>query len=175
VRTAALTLATASALILSGCAAEAPATTTLTITETKSSVQLMRNAVSGKIDPSYIAEVREVTDKSETCQNDPESKMRLWRSGSVIELNRDDSDNADDIRQAITADYTDQGWRKEVETSDTQTVVTLINPRSLATIEVTVKEPDPFLENGAIFVIDIAGPCVLTEGPGSAELRRIGG
>ena len=163
------------AIVLSGCAAEETEEATLTLAETKGSAQLMRNIISGQISPEITAAVTDVTDASETCDSDSEGFMRLWRSTARTELTPDAASKVMTIQQTIAGSFVSKGWTSEsVKLSESSTIVTLTNPDSLAVIDITATTDDDGVGTGATVFVDIAGPCVKTDGPGSAELKQLG-
>lgn len=168
---------TASALValalLSGCSETKPAGVTLA--DTKSNAQLQRNTISGKISPDITASVTRVTDASEACNGDETRKMRLWRSTALTELTPEAAGEITRILQSISGSYVSEGWSSSSESpSKDTTVVTLVNPKSLAVIELTAVTNEDGIGMGANLFVNIAGPCVMTDGPGSAELAALG-
>lgn len=163
------------AVALSGCAAAETAEATLSLADTKSTAQLVRNAISGQISPEITAAVTDVTDASETCNSDSTGLMRLWRSTARTELTPDAATKVTLIQQTIAGSFVSKGWTSEsVKLSDSETIVTLTNPSSLAVIDITATTDDDGVGTGATIFVDIAGPCVKTDGPGSAELQQLG-
>ena len=172
-RTAVILLA--GVLLLSGCAAESTGTATPSLADTKSSAQLVRNTIAGQISADITANVSDVTDKSETCQSDRDGIMRLWRSTSLTELTPEAAGKVDLIQQTISGTFVSKGWTSESKpVSGQSTMVTLTNPSSLAVIEITATNDEDGTGTGATLLVDIAGPCVKTDGPGSDELRKLG-
>ena len=163
------------AIAVSGCAAAETAEATLSLADTKSAAQLVRNTISGQISPEITAAVTDVTDASETCNSDSKSLMRLWRSTARTELTPDAANKVTTIQQTIAGSFVSKGWTSEsVKLSDSETIVTLTNPNSLAVIDITAVTDDDGVGTGATIFVDIAGPCVKTDGPGSAELQQLG-
>lgn len=167
------TTAIVAALLLTGCSDSAP--TGVTLADTKSNAQLQRNTISGKISPDITASITRVTDASESCNGDETRKMRLWRSTALTELTPEAAGEITRIVQSISGAYVSEGWTStsEAPTKDT-TVVTLVNPGSLAVIELTAVTNEDGIGMGANLFVNIAGPCVMTDGPGSAELAALG-
>lgn len=166
--------AVAIAVLLGGCAADDSAGT-VTLAATKSTAQLQRNTISGQISPDITASVTRVTDASESCGGDDTRHMRLWRSTALIELVPEAADQITRIQQSISGSFASKGWdsASEAVTKDT-TLVTLTNPNSLAVIELTAVTNVDGIGMGANLYVNIAGPCVKTDGPGSAELEQLG-
>lgn len=163
------------AILFTGCAATESADATLSLADTKGTAQLVRNTISNQISPEITAAVTDVTDASETCDSDAQSLMRLWRSTARTELTPDAASKVTTIQQTIAGSFVSKGWTSEsVKLSDSATIVTLTNPASLAVIDITATTADDGAGTGATIFVDIAGPCVKTDGPGSAELKQLG-
>ena len=167
-----LTLAVV-ALSLTACGAEEPSG--ITLAESKSYTQLQRNTISGQISPDVTASVTRVTDASESCGGGDSRDMRLWRSTALTELVPEAADKVTLIQQSIAGSYVSNGWEQtsEEHAKDT-TLITLTNPSSLAVIELTAVTNADGIGMGANLFVNIAGPCVKTDGPGSAELKDLG-
>ena len=170
-RTAAVVIA--GVLLLSGCSTDSGGSDALSLGDTKSAAQLWRNTISGKISSDITAAISNVTDASETCDGDSKGLMRLWRSTALTELTADAAGKVDLIQQSISGAFVSKGWDSTSEQlSDTSTLVKLENPTSLATIEITSTAAEDGA--GATIYVNIAGPCVETDGPGSDELKQLG-
>jgi hypothetical protein len=161
------------AALLSGCASDGP--TGISLAQTKSTAQLQRNTISGQISPDITASVTRVSDASESCDGDSTRKMRLWRSTALIELVPEAASKITLIQQSIAGTFVSKGWDQTSETvSKDTTLITLTNPNSLAVIELTAVTNEDGIGMGANIFVNIAGPCVKTDGPGSDELRQLG-
>jgi hypothetical protein len=161
------------AILLSGCAEEAA--TGITLAQTKSTAQLQRNTISGQITPEIIASVTRVSDASESCDGDSTRVMRLWRSTALIELVPEAASKITLIQQSIAGTFVSKGWEQKSEAvSKDTTLVTLTNPNSLAMIELTAVTNEDGIGMGANLYVNITGPCVKTDGPGSDELKQLG-
>jgi hypothetical protein len=162
-------------MVLGGCATTDSAASTLTLAQTKSSAQLVRNTIAGQISADITANVSDVTDKSETCQSDRDGVMRLWRSTSLTELTPEAASKVTLIQQTISGTFVSKGWTSESAPVSGQSImVTLTNPQSLAIIKIKATNDDDGVGTGATLLVDIAGPCVKTDGPGSDELKKLG-
>ena len=166
--------AVAIAVLLGGCASDDSAGE-VTLAATKSTAQLQRNTISGQISPDITASVTRVTDASESCDNDETRHMRLWRSTALIELVPEAAGEITRIQQSISGTFASKGWDSTSEAiSKDTTLVTLTNPNSLAVIELTAVTNEDGIGMGANLFVNIAGPCVKTDGPGSDELKKLG-
>ena len=163
------------AALLSGCAADEPTVGTISLAATKSAAQLQRNTISGQISPDITASITRVTDASESCENDSTRHMRRWRSTALTELTPEAASKVTLILKSIEGTFVSKGWESESEALSTDTtLVTLTNPSSLAVIAITAVTNVDGIGMGANIYVDIAGPCVMTDGPGSGELRELG-
>ncbi len=162
------------AVLLSGCASDDSAGG-VTLADTKSTAQLQRNTISGQISSDITASVTRVSDASEACGGDSTRKMRLWRSTALVELVPEAADKISIIQESIAGTFVSKGWdsTSDAVSKDT-TLVTLTNPNSLAVIELTAVTNEDGIGMGANLFVNIAGPCVMTDGPGSAELAELG-
>ena len=161
-------------MMLGGCASDESAGE-VTLAATKSTAQLQRNTISGQISPDITASVTRVTDASESCGNDETRHMRLWRSTALIELVPEAADKITIIQETIEGTFVSKGWESTSDAmSKDTTLVTLTNPNSLAVIELTAVTNVDGIGMGANLYVNIAGPCVKTDGPGSAELAQLG-
>lgn len=176
VRTALIGLSTVALVLTLGACSAVPADSgpTLSLANTKSTAQLNRNTISGKISAEITASVSGVTDASEACDNDPDGFMRRWRSTALTELTAEGSAKLDLIQQSIAGAFVSKGWEQtSKDLSDTENLISLKNPGSQATIDITATAA---VEggSGATIYVDITGPCVKTAGPGSDELKTLG-
>ena len=165
-----------SALLLCGCAASpAAGGGAVTLLDTKLTAQLLRNNVTGQVSSSAIKDISQVSDASEACDDDPDGFMRMWRSTALTELTAERASKVSAIAQTISGTLAVKGWEPKGEyVSDTSQVVTLTNPNSLATIQITTTEDGDGDGRGAMIFVDVTGPCVATDGPGSDELAVLG-
>jgi hypothetical protein len=165
--------AVAALMLLTACSDPEP--TGITLADTKSYAQLQRNTISGQISPDITESITRVTDASESCDGDESREMRLWRSTALTELTPEAAGEITRILQSISGAYVSEGWTSDSEAvSRDTTVVTLVNPGSLAIIELTAVTNEDGIGMGANLFVNIAGPCVKTDGPGSAELAELG-
>lgn len=162
----------AAVLLLTGCATQPQASSGLSLLDTKSPVQLMRNEAADRLDPTVFDDVRKTSDASFPCVTDDGNEggfVRQWKSSTDLGL----VDGADQVVAAmqIVDSLVGQGW--EVEESDEESAVdltVLTNSESLATIEVAAADES----TSSLVRITATGPCVMTEGPDSAEVSSLG-
>ena len=164
------------AVSLSGCAADTNSGDgSPTLLETKQAAQLLRNQVSGQLSAGSTESISKVRDASEACDGDAEGLHRLWRSTTQTELTPEHASEVNEIVQNISGKFVSKGWNTSTkELSDSSVLVTLENDNSLAVIEITAAEDADGDGDGATIFVDVTGPCVLTDGPGSDELAVLG-
>ena len=154
--------------LLAGCAAAPAAPAELTLVETKSPVQLLRNEAASRLDDSVVSAIRKTGDLSFPCFNEEENPgglIRQWKSSAELVL-VDGSDRVG-AAQALVATFTDQGWVAKEVSSDTSFALTLLSkPDSVAGIEVSSADETA----SAMIRITATGPCVTTGGPDSDEV-----
>lgn len=157
--------------LLTGCAAAPTPTGELTLVETKSPVQLLRNEAAGRLDTSVVSKVRKTGDLSFPCYNEEENPgglIRQWKSSAELVL-VEGSDRVG-AAQALVATFTDQGWEAKEVSSDTSFALTLLSkPGSVAAIEVSSADETA----SAMIRITATGPCVTTAGPDSDEVKGL--
>ncbi len=154
------------ALLLSGCSAEPEA---LTLVETKSPVQLLRNEAWYRLPEVMIKGDSETTDVSVACDSDGYS--RSWQSSTVALLNNSFAPRARGVAEALTASFEEQGWVATSNESPTAVVTLLVKTSSVAHIE--IEATDKTSEHRATVRITATGPCVDTAGPDSDEVRDL--
>lgn len=162
----------AAVLLLSGCAGQPSSSSGLSLLDTKSPVQLMRNEAADRIDPAVFDDVRKTSDASFPCVTDDGNEggfVRQWKSSTDLGL----VEGADEVAAAegIVASLVDQGWEVEQSGEESSVDLTVLtNAESLATIEVAAADES----KSSLVRITATGPCVMTDGPDSAEVTNLG-
>jgi hypothetical protein len=161
------------ALALSGCSAFSTTDTHLSLAESKSPVQLLRNAAAGRVPDVLINEVLNATDQSVACrtpETDPEGLLRQWRS--TIRLELADGADADAVIDELTSSFVEQGWAEGIY--GTKSIIELTRGTSGSVIHVSGTAADD--ENGTMaeLQVQVSGPCVMTAGEGSSEVALLG-
>ena len=156
------------ALALAGCSS---APDDLTLVETKSPVQLLRNEAAGRLDTAVVASVRKTGDLSFPCYNEEENPgglIRQWKSSADLVL-VEGSDRVG-AAQALAQTFVDQGWVANEVSSDTSFALTMLTKEgSVASIEVSSADESA----SAMIRITATGPCVTTGGPESDEVTSL--
>ena len=147
---------------LSGCASEPPHA----LQDSKSQVQLVRNAAAERIPVDAIAAVVNAVDTSTACgEGDP---YRQWNSTVIVSLSENGIASSAELYAELVASYAGEGW---VTGSATDTFTSLRHADrgiSLAVATLTVAEK-PSLR------VEVIGDCVLTGGENSAEVKALEG
>jgi hypothetical protein len=163
---------------LTSCAADAGSGESgdLTLTSLKSPIQLLRNEAAARIPSDVVDSIVQPTDNSSACKplaEDPDGKYRTWESSVLTLIKLDSAEKVAAIEQALIDSFTAEGW---VEGTGTGTKTTrLSRDTTFATIDISFVEHDiPSKVVGQIQVTTL-GPCVLTDGPDSPEVRKLEG
>ena len=180
------------AVSLSACAAD-PASNLpgtypeLTIAESKSPVQLLRNDAAGRIPTAVIDTVEDANDVSVAClgeNEDPEGLVRSWNSGAVVTIVSGSQWRVDAIVDNLVASFVDQGWTaRSLGGSANVKSQLLSSDKSMAEITVSAKIPDEdqtsiSTEESVEVVtveVNVVGPCVITDGADSDEVKKVEG
>lgn len=157
-----------------GCSSPAGASTDeLTLAETKSPVQLLRNEAASRVDTTSVSEVRVAADASSACLDEfdnPGGLVRQWISSVdlVLAAGSDLSALADDL----VASFEGNGWeRRDMSTGDSFALTVLASPNSVAQIQVEASDES----EAGVITITSTGPCVPTGGPDSDEVLALEG
>ena len=162
-----------SAALLAGCASGSEGEETLTLVETKSPAQLLRNEAANRVPAEQVEAIIKSQDESTSCrtvETDPEGLLRSWRSGVRFQLVNDASVDPDDVLDTLVNSFVDDGWDRG--SFGVETIVELTRAGSETNIHVSVSRPDP--SAGAEIQLVVAGPCVMTDGRDSEEVTSLG-
>jgi hypothetical protein len=169
--TTAVLLAGAAALLLSSCSLLGESSDTSNgprLVDTKAPAQLLRNEAAGKIPLDSQLGTVKAEDSSTTCSSedvDPEGKERSWRSTALVELKS--GIEPKDIVAGVVAGFEENGW--EEGTFGNATIVELTKEGLETSIRLaTFSAKD---EKNARVQITVAGPCVMTDGTDSKEVK----
>ena len=183
-------LAIAGTLALSACGSDVGAGVAgefpdLTLAETKSPVQLLRNDAAGRLPPAVIDNIEETADTSVACleeEDDPTGIVRSWHSTAIVTVQSGSVWRIDDIVDKLVESYVDQDWlaRSLGQSADFRSSL-LTSEKSLAEITVIGQRPDEdqsatstaeVVEDVTI-EIQVHGPCVRTDGADSDEILNL--
>lgn len=159
------------ALLLGGCSAAPSGATSidlseLTLVQTKSPVQLLRNDALDRVEERFVSETRYTQDSSVSCFTDddnPDGLVRQWISSGEVELA--EGADRDYVTERLVQSFTGDGWDDAQAGGPTL----LSSPRSVASIEISSVDSSA---NG-IVQVTVTGPCVVTAGADSEEVTSL--
>jgi hypothetical protein len=165
-------------LSLGACAEEIDAPTSateplVTLAQSKSYAQLLRNEASSRLPAIVLKQVAESTDVSIACDDDPAGLLRSWTSTMKILVTNSTAARVQRVADDLAATFVAQGWKADLgdESTDTLVVTRLHSATSLAdvTITATLKAGDqvPSIQ------VTATGVCALTGGPESHEVTML--
>ncbi len=169
IRTTAVLIA--AAFLLAGCSSSAESTGT-TLAETKSPVQLLRNELADRIDDAVVSELLIANDKSTACRTpeaDPEGLQRSWESTARVELV--EGSDPKDVIEDLVGSFVEQGWERG--TYGTASIIELTRPGNGSEIHISSKKPNEETGAPGEIQIGVGGPCVMTAGADSDEVRAL--
>ena len=143
----------------------------LRLTDTKASVQLLRNEAWFRLPDVMVKGDSETTDTSMPC--DDAGLQRSWLSSTTALINNSFAPRTAGVARDLVASFSTQGWEASEATSAGTTEYTLEKVDSFAVISVVATEKAD--GHRATIAISISGPCVATGGEDSDEVRRLEG
>lgn len=185
-----IAIAILSAPALTGCAGEQAAADTIegdypevTLAETKSPVQFLRNDAASRIPTAVIDSVEGTVDESVACldeSEDPDGLIRSWHSSALVTIVSGSAWRIEAIVDNLIQSFTDQEWaaRSLGETDEFRSSM-LTSKTSMAEIQVIGERSDPNATEGdesagqVTVEIEVHGPCVRTQGSGSEEVLKL--
>lgn len=156
------------ALTLAGCSSTPEP---LTLVQSKSPVQLLRNEAWYRLPEVMVKSDSETTDASEAC--DDSGMLRSWRSSTVALLTNSQAARVVGAADKLAASFVDQGWHAERSEEDASVLTVLTRPVAVAVIEIEAVQKTE--EHRASIRITTSGPCVATDGADSDEVRALEG
>ena len=178
---AGLAAVTLSLVCLTACATDSGAAgsgggSKLTLAQTKSPVQLLRNEAASRIDEFIVENVDETEDLSVACKTeaaDPLGLSRSWTSSVEVSLKEGSAWRASIVADELIASFEKQGWIASRGAPSAVTYTGLKSETSAATIGLTVTTEDLAAATPAKLLITSKGPCVATEGAESDEVKKL--
>ena len=155
----------------------------LTLAESKSPAQLLRNTAVSRIPAEVILNSGTNTDGSEAClteADDPKGYIRRWKSSVDVNLRLPEAPNTQAIVDAVLATFTDEGWMSQAITgSKANNQAHLLTNGTAGAASVSgaqVRIEAIVASDGASSFIHVEaiGPCVVTDGADSAEVTGLG-
>jgi hypothetical protein len=177
----AVAIAVAVLAAVAGCAsssvdAASSVASDVTLAQSKSYAQLLRNEASSRLPPIVLKEVAQSSDVSVACDEtseDPDGLVRSWTSSMSILVTNSTASRIQKVADDLVASFVEQGWAADSEGSSTETltVTELTSKASLASIEVaTASKADG---QAPAITITATGVCALTGGPDSDEVTKL--
>lgn len=147
-----------------------------TLAATKSPTQLLRNEAATRLIDGTDESVAEQQDYSASCKSeteDPQGLYRSWRSTLLASVPADSAIGVDQFVGALATSFAEDGWiLKEDHTGDgTEKISTMTKSSSIVTLKFTATEGAS--GEAASVYIEASGPCVLTDGPDSDEVKQL--
>ena len=155
----------------------------LTLTESKSPAQLLRNTAVSRIPSEVILNAGTDTDGSEAClteTEDPKGYIRRWKSSVDVNLRLPEAPNTQAIVDGVLATFTDEGWMSQAITgSKANNQAHLLTNETAGTESVSGAqlriEAIVASDGASSFIrVEAIGPCVITGGASSAEVTELG-
>ena len=175
----AVTLAAAAALLTgcstAGAAGNAAVTSSLTLAETKSPAQLLRNTVITRLSPDKYSSHALNQDASVGCGLD--DKIRYWKSSVVFNVDENQEYNIKDTVIGLAKTFTADGWQDLIQDTPDIYTVTLHKQGISSVMVFTAKQATTAsgIRTGGQITIEVDGPCVKTDGPFSKEVETLEG
>jgi type IV pilus biogenesis protein CpaD/CtpE len=161
---------------LAACAPTSSAKSTVTLAQTKSPVQLLRNEAANRLGDIVIGSVNDTKDASKACESevkDPLGLSRAWTSSVSISLSAGNGWRVDEVSTSLVDSFAEQGWSPDRVTVSGSSYTSLTSDASAVTIRVTSTPGDDAAGVPADLVITTQGPCVDTDGAESDEVTRL--
>jgi hypothetical protein len=141
------------------------------LVETKAVVQLLRNEAWYRLPDVMVKGDAETEDVSTGCIGDPEGRLRAWKSSTIALINNSFAPRAIGVADTLAATFANQGWTPVRTETDGE--VTTVLQRTNAVAVITIDAVSKTTEHRASVRITVTGPCVITDGPESEEVRML--
>ena len=146
-------------LPLAGCASSTPG---LSLADTKSQVQLLRNGAADRVPSDVIAGVENSADYSSECgEGEPN---RQWNSSVILQLAPGTDARA--TYAALLSSFVEEDW---VSSHPGENYTSLVSSKRFSSILVTVEDAAA----APSLLLEVTGPCVETAGADSDEVRML--
>lgn len=168
-------IATVAVALLSACAQASTTPAQLTLAETKSPVQLLRNEAASRVPAEAIEGIVKQQDRSTACrtsETDPKGLERSWRSTVRFELKDSPSVDPQSVVDELAESFVDDGWTKG--SFGVATIVELTRPGSETKIHISMSPGNEDAATAAAVQLVVSGPCVMTAGAESHEVLDLG-
>lgn len=164
------------AVALAGCSTDSGNSGGVSLAQTKSPVQLMRNEAASRVPSGAVSNTDQVEDLSIACKTeaaDPEGKQRSWRSSVLVSIEDGSAWRVANLGDDVAASFVEEGWTLSKGPKSTTTNLLLENPGSAASITLSVTEAAEDSDTAASIRVVATGPCVETGGAESQEVQQL--
>ena len=164
--------AAAATIVVLGLTSCAQSSSAQALIDTKSPTQLLRNEAAQRLMTGTDESVAEQQDYSAACKSeaeDPDGLYRSWRSTILAAVPEDSAIGVDQFVGALATSFAEDGWVL-TETQGDVKVSSMTRSDSIVTLKFSSTEGDD-----ASVYIEASGPCVLTGGPDSDEVKKLEG
>jgi len=175
--------------LLSGCGSPAPTVPgeypDVSLAETKSPAQLLRNEAANRLPSEVIDQIIESEDASVAClseKDDPQGIVRSWHSTADVLIIDDGVTDVQTLVNDLTGSFEDQGWiTRTLGGNASVTSKLLESETSLADIQIAGYKPNDTMPTTGLETkveqttvqIQVHGPCVRTAGTDSDEVTSL--
>jgi len=174
---AGVAIAAISILMLAGCApSSGGSASSITLAQTKSPTQLLRNETASRVPTAIIAEVAGSEDTSIACKtekSDPKGIMRSWKSSVLINVEKGSAWRTKAVVDEMSASLVADGWESSKGFDSEVQLTLLTSKQSSVGIELGATQPAEDSDKGATIRVTTTGPCVTTGGAESDEVRML--
>ncbi len=155
----------------------------LSLAESKAPAQLLRNTAVTRIPSDVVLNVGTDTDGSISClseSEDPDGTIRRWDSSVDVNIVLPEAKNTQAIVDEVIKSFTDDGWMSQAITGSkagNQAHLLTNGTSSAASVSTSQVRIEAVIagDQGSSYIhIDSLGPCVVTEGADSPEVKDLG-
>ena len=157
----------------------------LSLADTKSPAQLLRNEAANRLPAEVIDTIIESEDVSVACldeADDPEGTIRSWHSTADVLIKDDGETDVKQLVKDLAASFEEQGWTARSLGGNVNVASMLLESENgMTDIQVAGYEPNSDQASTALeedveqltVQIQVHGPCVRTGGPNSDEVKAL--
>ncbi len=157
----------------------------VSLAETKSPAQLLRNEAANRLPAEVIDQIIESEDVSVAClseKDDPQGLIRSWHSTADVLIIDDGVVNASTLVNDLSASFEEQGWTsRSLGGNASVTSKLLESDTSLADIQIAGYNINDTMASTGLeqkveqttVQIQVHGPCVRTAGADSDEVKGL--
>ena len=169
-------------LTLAGCASDTPTAgagaEAVSLAQSKSPVQLLRNEAVSRLPRIIAQDVAETSDTSVAClpaEEDPDGISRSWRSSLTLVVTNSRAASINDATEGLVDSFVDQGWTATEDQREGEPVPFTLITSATSPVAIEVQQHPKTADSKASITIVTSGPCVVTDGEGSDEVLALEG